>query len=187
VCYSSALDSTDISTSGKGKTPASTSGVEAYSKEALSDKIRRLTTTNTQLVADKMETEKARVNLETDRARLLSEKNFLVAKREELRAEIATLNAANIPVRGYQDLLLGPIRDKLKAKRPPSFDGSKENFQKFLTGIRYYQRFYQQNLPLDSNKVQDAIINMMENVSKWGEPLLRDFLEYNSDNQKEFI
>ena len=52
MCYSTALDSTDMFTSGK--------------------------------VTDKMETEKAKVNLEVDRARLLGEKNSLVAKREEL-------------------------------------------------------------------------------------------------------
>jgi len=98
------LDSTDISTSGKGKAPASTNGIEAYSKETLNNKIRRLTAANAQLVADKTETEKARVNLEADRARLFDEKNSLVAKREELRAEIAALNATrppNVPVRGY--------------------------------------------------------------------------------------
>ncbi len=120
-----------MSTSGKGKAPVSINGVEAYSKEALGDEIRRLTATNAQLVTNKMEIEKVRVNLEADKMRLLGEKNSLVAKREELRAEIAALNAAgpsNVLVRGYQDPLLGSMRDKLKAKRPLSFDGLKENF-----------------------------------------------------------
>jgi len=40
------LDNIDISTLNKGKTSASTNGVEAYNKEALSDKIYRLTATN---------------------------------------------------------------------------------------------------------------------------------------------
>ncbi len=89
---------------GKGKASASTSGVEAYSKETLGDKICRLTTANVQLMADKTETEKARVNLEADKIQLFGEKNSLVAKREEFRAEIAVLNAAkppNVPVRGH--------------------------------------------------------------------------------------
>ncbi len=88
------MDNTGIFTSGKGKTPASTSSVEAYNKKALDDEIRRLTTANVQLVTDKMETKKARVNLEADRMRLFDEKNSLVVKREELRAEIAALNIA---------------------------------------------------------------------------------------------
>ena len=56
-----------MSTSNKGKTPASTNDVEAYSKEALDDEIRRLTTTNVQLVTDKIKTEKAKVNLEINK------------------------------------------------------------------------------------------------------------------------
>ena len=90
-----------MSTLDKGKTPASTSGVEAYSKEILGDEIRRLTAANAQLVIDKTETEKARVNLEADKARLFGEENSLVAKREELRAEIAALNVVNVPIRGH--------------------------------------------------------------------------------------
>ena len=53
---------------------------------------------------DKMEIEKVRVNLETDKARLLGKKNSLVVKKKELRAEIITLNVAgplNIPIRRY--------------------------------------------------------------------------------------
>ncbi len=42
-------------------------------------------------MTNKMKTEKAKVNLEANRMRLLGEKNSLVAKREELRAEIAAL------------------------------------------------------------------------------------------------
>ncbi len=69
--------------------------------------------------------------------RLLREKNSLVIKREELRAEIIAMNAAgsfNALVRGYQDLFLRPAQDKLKVKRPLSFDGLKKNFQDFFTG-----------------------------------------------------
>ena len=88
-----------MSTSNKGKTPISTNGIEAYSKEILGDEIRRLITANVQLITDKIKTEKTRVNLETDRARLFGEKNSLIIKREELRAEIVALNAANAPIR----------------------------------------------------------------------------------------
>ncbi len=88
-------------TSGKGKAPASTSGVKAYNKEALGDKIRRLTVANAQLMTDKIETEKVRVNLKADKARLLGEKNSLVAKKKELRAEIVALNATNVPIRRH--------------------------------------------------------------------------------------
>jgi len=98
------LDSTDISTLGKGKASASTNGIEAYNKEALGNKIRKLTTTNVQLMIDKMEIEKARINLEVDRMRLFGEKNSLMAKKEKLRTEIIALNTAgpfNVPVRSH--------------------------------------------------------------------------------------
>ncbi len=92
--YSTALDNTDISTSDKGKTPASMNGTKSYTKEQLAVEIQRLLTANAQLINDKMEIEKIKVNLETDRMRLFDEKNSLVVKREKLRAEIATLNVA---------------------------------------------------------------------------------------------
>ena len=143
--YSITLDSIDISILGKGKAPVSINDVETYSKKILDDKIRKLTTTNVQLMTDKIKTEKTRVNLKTDKAQLLGEKNSLIAKREELRAEIATLNTTglpNVPIRGYQDPFLKPTQDKFKAKRPPLFDSLKENFQRFFTKTRYYQGFY---------------------------------------------
>ncbi len=90
-----------MSISSKGKTPVFTNSVEVYSKEALSDEIRRLIIANVQLVINKMETEKARVNLEADKTRLFNEKNSLVVKREELRAEIAVLNVVNVLVRNH--------------------------------------------------------------------------------------
>ncbi len=77
-----------------------------------------------------MKTKKAKINLETDRIRLLDKKNSLIIKREELRTEIAVLNAtgsSNILVRSHQDPLLRPTRDKLKAKRPPPFNSLKKN------------------------------------------------------------
>ncbi len=163
------MDNTGISTSNKGKTPASTNNVEAYNKETLSDEIRKLTTANVQLITDKMETKKTKVNLKADKMRLLGEKNFLIVKREELRAEIAALYAVrlfNIPIRRYQDPLLKLIRDKFKAKRLSFFDSLKKNLQKFFTKIRYYQKFYQQNLSFDSNKIQDVIVNIMKDVLK---------------------
>ncbi len=124
---------------------ASINGIEAYTKEQLAVKIQRLITINIQLMTDKIKTERTKVNLEADKVRLLEEKNFLVVKREEFRAEIAVMNAAgssNVLVRGQQDLLLALIRDKFKAKRLLSFDDLKENFQRFFIGIRYYQGFY---------------------------------------------
>jgi len=163
------LDNTDISTLSKGKTPVSTNGIETYSKKTLNNEIRKLIIANVQLITDKMKIEKVRVNLEANRVQLFGEKNFLVVKREELRAEIITLNAAgfsNVPIRRYQNPLLRPTRDKLKVKRPVSFDNIKKNFQRFFTKTRYYQRFYQQNLPFDSNKIQDIIVNIIKDVSK---------------------
>ncbi len=86
------MDSTDISILNKGKTSIFTNNVEAYNKEALKDKIRRLTTVNIQLIIDKIEAEKIKVNLEADKTQLFDKKNSLVVKRKEFRAEIATLN-----------------------------------------------------------------------------------------------
>src|SRR6266699_3083830 len=136
---------------------------------------------------DKIKTKKTRVNLKADKTQLFDEKNFLVVKREELRTEIVTLNIVNVLVRRYQDPLLRPTRDKFKAKRSLSFDGLKKNFQRFFIRARYYQGFYQQSLSFDSDKIQNAIVNMVGDVSKWEEPLLRDFLKNNSDNQKKLI
>ena len=138
VYYSTTLDNTDISILNKSKTFISTNDIEVYNKEALDDKIRRLTIANTQLITDKIETEKVKVNLEVDKVRLFGEKNSLVAKREELRAEIAVLNATNVPIRSHQDPILRLIRNKFKVKRLLLFDSLKKNFQKFFTGIRYY-------------------------------------------------
>ncbi len=120
-------------------------GAKAFTKEQLAVKIQRLSAANIQLVNDKIKTEKIKTNLKVNRTRLLGEKNSLIAKREELRTEIVTLNTArpfNAPVRNHQDLLLNQRRNKLKTKRPPPFDGVKENFQRFFIRIRYYQRFY---------------------------------------------
>ncbi len=91
-------------TLSKGKTSVSTNDVEAYNKETLDDKIRKLIIANTQLMIDKIEIKKAKVNLETNRARLFDEKNSLVVKKKKLRAEIVILNVtepSNIPIRGH--------------------------------------------------------------------------------------
>ncbi len=48
-----------------------------------------------------MEIEKVKVNLKIDKTQLFDEKNSLVAKKEELRTEIVTLNIANISIRNY--------------------------------------------------------------------------------------
>ncbi len=71
-----------MSTSSKGKTSASTNDIEAYNKETLDDKIRKLTTTNVQLIINKIETEKTKINLETDKIRLFDKKNSLVVKKK---------------------------------------------------------------------------------------------------------
>ncbi len=131
VCYSTALDNTDISTSSKDKTSVSTNGIEVYIKEQLAVEIQRFIIANAQLMTDKMKTEKTKVNLEADRVRLLEEKNSLVVKREEFRVEIAAINAArlsNVLVYSHQDPLLKPVQNKLKAKRLSFFDSLKKNF-----------------------------------------------------------
>ncbi len=102
--YSTILDNTDISTSSKGKAPVSTNDIEVYNKEILSDKIYKLTTTNVQLITNKIKTEKIKVNLETNKIRLFDKKNSLVVKRKELRVEITALNTVklfNVPIRRY--------------------------------------------------------------------------------------
>jgi len=133
-----ALDNIDVSTLGKDKTPISTNDVETFIKEQLAIEIQRLSTTNIQLVTDKIETKKVKVNLEPDRTRLLKEKNSLVVKREKLRIEIVVINAtksSNPPIRSHQNPFLRLTRDKLKAKRSPPFNNIKENLQKFFIEI----------------------------------------------------
>ncbi len=91
-----------MSTSNKDKTSISTNGIEVYTKEQLAAEIQRFTAANAQLVTDKMETEKTKINLETNKARLLGEKNSLVAKRKELRTKIVTMNtvkSSNVLIR----------------------------------------------------------------------------------------
>jgi len=127
--YSTTLDNINIFTSNKNKTPASINSVETFTNKKLTAKIQRLSTTNVQLITDKMETEKIKINLETDRIRLLNKKNSLIAKKEELRTEIAVLNITrlfNILVRSYQNPLLNQGRNKLKTKRLSPFNGKKK-------------------------------------------------------------
>ena len=116
----------------------STNSIETYSKEQLAEEIRRLTTANVQLVNNKLGTEATNAKLEADRNRLISEKNIFVAKREELQTEFATTKAilAAIPT------IANTNRNRLKAKRPPPFDGTKKNLQLFFIRIQYYQGFY---------------------------------------------
>ena len=101
VYYSTTLNNTNISILSKDKAPVSINGIEAYNKKTLNDEIRRLIAINVQLMINKIETEKVKVNLETDRIQLFNEKNSLVVKREEFRAEIATLN-----ITGYSNVLI---------------------------------------------------------------------------------
>ena len=90
-----------MSTSSKGKAPVSTNDVEAYNKEALGDKICKLTADNIQLMIGKMKTKKVRINLKADKTQLFDEKNSLVVKKEKLRAEIVILNTTNVPIHGH--------------------------------------------------------------------------------------
>ena len=75
----------------KGKTPASTSGIEAYSKKTFGNEIHRLIQINTQLTQDKQNADVVKAAIETDKNRLISKKNTLVVKHEKLQKEIATL------------------------------------------------------------------------------------------------
>ncbi len=90
------LDNNGISILGKGKAPASSSDMEAYSKEILGEEIRRFIAANAQLVNDKLGIEAVKTKLEADKVRLISEKNIFVAKREELRVELTEAVAAPI-------------------------------------------------------------------------------------------
>jgi hypothetical protein len=87
---------------------------------------------------NKLKTEATNAKLEADKNRLINKKNILVAKKEELRTKLATTRAmpTTTPTTVNTD------RDKLKAKRPPPFDGAKENLQLFLIKTQYYQGFY---------------------------------------------
>ncbi len=71
------MNNTDISILSKGKALVSTSGIEVYIKEQLTIEIQRFTTTNVQLMIDKIKTERTKVNLEADRIRLLKKKELL--------------------------------------------------------------------------------------------------------------
>ncbi len=119
------LDSNGVSISSKGKALVLSSDMEAYSKEALREEIRRLTVINIQLMSDKLGIEAVKTKLEADKARLINEKNIFVAKREELRAELT--EAAVISTTNIQTPVI-IVYDKFKAKRLPPFDGIKKTF-----------------------------------------------------------
>ncbi len=85
----------------KGKALVSMSDVKVYNKKTLSDKIRRLIIVKIQLIIDKIETEKIKVNLKIDKIQLFGEKNSLVVKRKKLRIEIVILNIANALIRRH--------------------------------------------------------------------------------------
>ncbi len=85
------MDNINISTSGKGKTLALTNGIKAYNKEAFENEIHKLTQTNAQLTQNKQNSDTTKAAIEADKNRLISKKNALILKREELRKEIATL------------------------------------------------------------------------------------------------
>jgi len=124
--------------------------VETYSKEALGEEIRKFTAANVQLVNDKLNIEAAKTKLETDKIRLINKKNILIAKREELRAELTEAIVALITNVQTPVII---VRDKLKVKRLLPFDKIKKMFQRFFTGTRYYHGFYNQNLSFDLDKV----------------------------------
>ncbi len=124
--------------------------METYSKEALGEEIRKFTAANVQLVNDKLNIEAAKTKLETDKIRLINKKNILIAKREELRAELTEAIVALITNVQTPVII---VRDKLKVKRLLPFDKIKKMFQRFFTGTRYYHGFYNQNLSFDLDKV----------------------------------
>ena len=132
------MNNTDISTSNKDKTPASINNIKTFTKEQLAIEIQRLSTINIQFINNKIKTEKIKANLKANKMQLFNKKNSLIVKRKELRAEIVVLNVVksfNIPIYGYQDLLLNQGRDKFKAKGLFSFDNIKKNFQRFFIRI----------------------------------------------------
>ncbi len=98
------LDNIDIFILNKGKTFVFTNSIEVYNKKAVDDEIYKLIAANVQLMIDKIEIEKVRVNLEADRTQLFGKKNSLVVKREEFRVEIVVLNVIelfNVSIYGH--------------------------------------------------------------------------------------
>jgi len=89
----------------------------------LGEEIRRFTTTNVQLINNKLNTEAAKTKLEADKAKLINEKNIFVAKREKLQAELTEAAAALI-ISVQTPVII--VHDKLKAKRSPPFDKTKK-------------------------------------------------------------
>ncbi len=73
------------------------------------------------------------------------------------------------------------IYNKFKVKRLLSFNKTKETFQRFFIKIRYYYRFYNQNLPFNSNKIQNTIANIIKDTLKKAELLLKNFFKNDSD------
>ncbi len=73
-----------MSTSGKSKTLASSSGIEAYNKETLGEEICRFIAINVQLANDKLNIKAVKTKLEADKVKLISEKNIFIVKKEEL-------------------------------------------------------------------------------------------------------
>ncbi len=67
VYYPTILNNINISISDKGKTLIFTNDIEAYSKKTLSNKICRLTTTNIQLITNKIKTKKTKINLKPNK------------------------------------------------------------------------------------------------------------------------
>ncbi len=144
------LDNNGISILNKGKILALTNGIKAYNKEILGEEIYRLTATNTQLMNNKLNIKIAKTKLEADKVKLISEKNIFVVKREELRAELIKTIATFITSIQTSIII---VYDKLKAKRLPLVNETKETFQRFFIGTYYYYRFYNQSLFFDSNKI----------------------------------
>ncbi len=169
-----------MSTSSKGKTLTSSNSIKAYNKETLRKEIHRFTATNAQLTNDKLNIEAAKTKLKADKVKLINKKNIFIVKREELQTELTeavTVFTINVQI----PIII--VYDKLKAKRLPPFDGTKETLQGFFTETRYYYKFYNQNLSFDSNKIQNAITNIVGNALKWTELLLKNFFKNDLDNQ----
>ena len=112
---------------------------------------------------NKLNTEVAKTKLEADKTRLINKKNIFMTKREELRTElIETVTAFTTNTQTSINI----VQNKLKAKRPPPFDKTKETLQRFLIKTYYYYKFYNQSLPFDLDKIQDTIANITRDTLK---------------------
>ncbi len=162
--------------SSKGKAPASTNGVTTYTKEDLGDIIIQLQKEKVQFIAINEGLTNKKEMFEVDKDRFFKEKNTLVDKRDKLKEQLVVTQLNKEPE-------VKPRKENLKTKRLSPFDNTKRILQRFIIETRYFQEFYSKDLSYNLNRVQDVINNMVSDIKDWVEPLLRDFLENESDSQ----